>query len=46
MEEKEPIRKNEDYVHKVMAPTFVTDQKNNVQFAKKQGQVYGVGPFA
>ena len=46
MEEKEGIRKNEDYVHKVMAPSFVTDQKNNIQFSKKEGEVYGVGPFA
>ena len=29
-----------------MAPSFVTDQKNNVQFGKKEGDVYGVGPFA
>jgi NAD+--asparagine ADP-ribosyltransferase len=34
MEEKEPIRKNEDYIHKVMAPSFVTDQKHNVPFSK------------
>ena len=46
MEEKEPIRKNEDYIHKVMAPSFVTDQKNNISFSKGEGSVYGVGPYA
>lgn len=34
MQEKEGIRKNEDYIHKVIAPPFLTDQKNNVSFSK------------
>ena len=29
-----------------MAPSFVTDQKNNIQFAKNEGSVYGIGPYA
>lgn len=33
--QSEPIRKNSDYIHKVMAPTFLTDQKNNISFSEK-----------
>lgn len=29
------IRKNEDYIHKVMAPAFLTDQKNNISYSDK-----------
>ncbi len=46
MQEKEGIRKNQEYIHKVMAPSFLTDQKNNVSFSKGEGEIYGVGPFA
>ena len=46
MEEKEPIRKNEDYIHKVMAPSFLTDHRNTLSYAKGEGSVYGVGPYA
>lgn len=46
MQDKEPIRKNEEYIHKVIAPSFLTDQKNNKVYAKNQGHIYGVGPFS
>lgn len=46
MEAKDGIRKNEDYIHRVMAPSFLTDQKNNVAYGKGEGAVYGVGPYA
>lgn len=34
MEEKEPIRKNEEYIHRVMAPSFVTDNRLNLTYGK------------
>jgi hypothetical protein len=29
-----------------MAPSFITDQRNNISFAKGEGAIYGVGPYA
>lgn len=29
-----------------MAPSFLTDQKNNVVFGKGESSIYGVGPYA
>jgi hypothetical protein len=29
-----------------MAPNFLTDQRNNLSYAKGEGQIYGVGPYA
>lgn len=29
-----------------MAPSFVTDQKNNISFGRSEGSIYGVGPYA
>lgn len=29
-----------------MAPSFVTDQKNNISFGRAEGSIYGVGPYA
>lgn len=46
MEPKESLRKNEDYIHKVIAPAFLTDNKNNISYAKGESYVYGVGPYA
>lgn len=43
---REPIRKNEDYIHKVMAPSFLTDQKHNPAYSQGEASVYGVGPYA
>jgi hypothetical protein len=44
--DRDPIRKNEDYIHKVMAPSFLTDQKHNPAYSKNEANVYGVGPYA
>jgi hypothetical protein len=46
LEERQPIRKNEDYIHRVMAPSFLTDQKHNPAYSKGESSVYGVGPYA
>lgn len=37
------IRKNDDYIHKVIAPSFLTDQKNNISYIEKEGSIYGLG---
>lgn len=29
-----------------MAPSFLTDEKNNIAFSKGEGSIYGVGPYA
>jgi hypothetical protein len=29
-----------------MAPSFLTDQKNNIVFSKGEASIYGVGPYA
>ncbi len=29
------IRKNDGYIHKVMAPAFLTDNKNNISYSQK-----------
>lgn len=31
----DPIRKNSDYIHKVIAPSFLTDQRNNISYSEK-----------
>ncbi len=29
-----------------MAPSFITDNKHNISYAKNEGIVYGVGPYS
>lgn len=28
-------RKNDDYIHKVIAPSFLTDHRNNISYSQK-----------
>lgn len=47
MEEKKPIRQNHYYIHKTMAPKFLTDSEHDISYSKGQeGTLYGVGPYA
>ena len=47
MQAKEPIRKNEDYIHKTMAPQFLTNSEHNVNYSRaNEGSIYGLGPYA
>lgn len=29
-----------------MAPSFLTDKRNNISYAKGEAHIYGVGPFS
>lgn len=33
-EEHQPLRSNQNYIHKVMAPSFLTDNENNISYSK------------
>ena len=39
-EAKASLREAKSYIHKVMAPSFLTDDNNNLSFAEKEGQIY------
>lgn len=34
LEPRESIRRNKDYIHKVMAPSFLTDDNHNPNYSK------------
>jgi len=36
IEEKASLRENKDYIHKVMAPTFLTDEEHNISYVEKK----------
>ena len=39
-EAKVSLRETKNYIHRVMAPSFLTDNENNISFADKEGQIY------